>query len=102
MERKTSKDEDHASRFMALRAKLSDAEARLCRLYAAIESGIADATDIRLKDRVAAVKTERDIAQVVFDRAVAEMRPTARISAVHRSPNGDLEIRYLQQPEARL
>jgi site-specific DNA recombinase len=29
---------------------------------------------------VAAIKTERDIAQAAFDRAVAEMRPEARIS----------------------
>ena len=29
---------------------------------------------------MAAVKTERDIAQVAFDRAVAEMRPNARIT----------------------
>jgi hypothetical protein len=35
---------------------------------------------LRLKDRVAAVKTERDIAQVAFDRAVAEMGPDVRIT----------------------
>ncbi|TIN24031.1 MAG: hypothetical protein E5Y19_24205 [Mesorhizobium sp.] len=37
-----------------------DAEGRLNRLYQAIESGIADANDPTLKDRVAAVKAERD------------------------------------------
>jgi len=31
-----------------------------------------------LRDRVAAVKTERDIAQVTLDRAIAEMSPEAR------------------------
>ena len=72
MERQTAKDEDHAPRLTALRAKLTDAESRLGRLYAAIESGIADPSDATLKERVAAVKTERDIAQVAFDRAVAE------------------------------
>ena len=60
--------------------KLADAEGRLGRLYAAIESGIADSSDPTLKERVAAVKTERDIAQVAFDRTVAEMRPSARIT----------------------
>ena len=64
----------------ALRAKLADAESRLGRLYAAIESGIADPRDVALKERVAVVKSERDIAQVSFDRAVAEMRPETRIS----------------------
>jgi len=80
LERQSARDEDHAVRLTALRAKLADAEARLGRLYAAIESGIADPSDATLKERVAAVKTERDIAQVAFDRALAEMRPSARIT----------------------
>jgi site-specific DNA recombinase len=80
MQRQASKDEDHASRLTALRAKLTDAEKRLGRLYAAIKGGIADPTDATLKERVAAVKNERDIAQVAFDRALAETRPEARIT----------------------
>ena len=36
--------------------------------------------DATLKERVAVVKSERDIAQVSFDRAVAEMKPETRIS----------------------
>lgn len=80
MERQASKDQDYALRLTALRAKLSDAEERLKRLYGAIESGIADPSDATLKDRIAAVKTERDIAQVAFDRAVAEMRPDTKIT----------------------
>lgn len=80
MERQTAKDEDYGSRLTALRAKLTEAETRLGRLYAAIENGIADPADATLKDRVAVVKNERDIAQIAFDRAVAEMRPAARIT----------------------
>jgi site-specific DNA recombinase len=80
MERQTAKNEDYSVRLTALRAKLTDAEGRLGRLYAAIESGIADPSDATLKERVAGVKTERDIAQVAFDRAVAELRPNARIT----------------------
>jgi site-specific DNA recombinase len=53
---------------------------QLGRLYAAIEGGIADPTDATLKERLAVVKTERDIAQVAFDRALAETRPEARIT----------------------
>ena len=80
MERQAAKDEDHSTRLTALRAKISDAESRLGRLYAAIESGVADLNDQTLKDRVAAVKTERDLAQIAYDRAVAETNPRARIT----------------------
>jgi site-specific DNA recombinase len=80
VERQASREEDHAARLSALRAKVTDAESRLGRLYAAIESGVADINDQTLKDRVAALKTERDIAQVAFDRAAAETNPRARIT----------------------
>lgn len=80
MERQTARDADHAQRLTTLRGKLSDAEDRLKRLYQAIENGIADPADPTLKDRIATIKTERDIAQVAFDRAVAELQPGARIT----------------------
>ena len=80
MERQAAKNEDHATRLTALRAKISDAESRLGRLYAAIESGVADLSDQTLKDRVAAIKTERDLAQIAYDRAVTETNPRARIT----------------------
>jgi site-specific DNA recombinase len=54
LERQTAKNEDHAARLSALRFKVSNAESRLGRLYAAIESGVADLSDQSLKDRVAA------------------------------------------------
>jgi hypothetical protein len=63
MGRQAAKDDDRAARLAALRAKLADSESRLGRPYAAIESGIADPADSTLKDRIAAVKSERDIAQ---------------------------------------
>ena len=75
------RDADHGQRLTALRGKLADAEDRLKRLYQAIENGIADPADPTLKDRIAAIRTERDIAQVAFDRAVAEMQPQARVTA---------------------
>lgn len=62
MDRQTARDADHAQRLTMLRGKLSDAEDRLKRLYQAIENGIADQADPTLKDRIAAIKTERDIA----------------------------------------
>ena len=50
MERQAAKDEDHTARLTALRAKVTDAESRLGRLYAAIESGVADRTTRRSKN----------------------------------------------------
>jgi hypothetical protein len=80
LERQATRDEDHSSRLNALRAKVADADSRLGRLYAAIENGVADLSDQTLRDRVSAVKTERDIAQAAFDRAVTETNPRARIT----------------------
>jgi site-specific DNA recombinase len=45
MKRQAAKDDDHSSRLTGLRAKLADGEKRLGRLYAAIEEGVADASD---------------------------------------------------------
>lgn len=90
MERQTAKDEDYSLRLSALRAKLTDAKDRLGRLYAAIENGIADPSDATLKGRIDAVKTERDIAQVAFDRAISEMRPDARITEDNIAAFADL------------
>ena len=80
MDRQSRREADHAGRLTALRGKLAEAEGRLGRLYQAIENGIADPNDPTLKDRLAAVRTERDIAQATFDRAVGEMSPAARIT----------------------
>lgn len=46
-----------------------------------IEDGVADPSDPTLKERIAAVKTERDIAKAAFERAVGELRPEAQITA---------------------
>ncbi|WP_412033258.1 recombinase family protein [Nitratireductor aquimarinus] len=81
LERQTARDADHGRRLTMLRGKLTDAEDRLKRLYQAIENGVADPADPTLKERIETIRTERDIAQVAFDRAVAELRPEARITA---------------------
>lgn len=80
MKRQAARDEDRSARLIDLRRHLSDAEARLGLLYQAIESGIADATDATLKERITTVRDERDIARVALDRAVAEAAPEARIA----------------------
>lgn len=88
--RQTSRDEDYTQRLSALRSKLSDAENRLSRLYQAIENGVADPNDTTLKNRIAAVKTERDIARVAFDRAALELRPEASITEDKVAPFVDV------------
>ncbi|GEC36451.1 recombinase family protein [Sinorhizobium meliloti] len=80
LERQASRSEDHAHRMTALQNKVVDAEGRLSRLYQAIETGVADFADPTLKDRVAALKTERDQAKATLDRAFAELRPETRIT----------------------
>ncbi len=77
VERRAASDDDCTNSLTALRAKLTEAETRLGRLYAAIENGVADPADATLKDRVAVVKNERHTAQVAFDRTVAEMHQAA-------------------------
>lgn len=80
IERQANRSADYTDRITNLRKNLSETEARLKRLYDVIENGIADPTDETLKDRITAIKTERDIAQVALDRALTELRPEARIT----------------------
>jgi site-specific DNA recombinase len=79
LERQSASDENRTARLGTLKAKLAEAENRLGRLYAAMESGVA-LTDQALKDRVAIVKTERDSARTAYGRALAESSPRSRIT----------------------
>ena len=80
IERQTAKCEDRAGRLATLRAKLADAENRLGRLYAAIETGLADPADLTLKSRISTVKSERDLAQISLDRAISEANPRSQLT----------------------
>lgn len=80
IERQAAKSEDRAGRLTALRGKVAEAQTRLGRLYAAIENGLADLSDQTLKDRVAAVKAERDLAQIALDRTISESNPQSRLT----------------------
>jgi len=79
--RQSDRETESAQRLTALKAKLGEAEERIKRLYAAIENGIADPSDPTLKDRIAALRTDRDIAKGAYERAAAELRPDVRINA---------------------
>jgi site-specific DNA recombinase len=52
-----------------LRKRAAEADAKLKRLYDAIENGIADLTDPMLKDRVTELKAVRDQARADAERA---------------------------------
>ena len=61
------------SRTQALKAELTATEEKLRRLYRSIEEGIVELDDI-LKERIEALKTQRQIAQASLDRIADQAR----------------------------
>ena len=59
------------ARLADLRKVVAEADAKLTRLYAAIESGVADPTDPNLKGRLTELKQIRDSAKADVERAEA-------------------------------
>lgn len=80
VKRQGERDADQTVRVGALRGKLSEADEKLKRLYQAIENGAIDPTDPTLKERLEALKHDRDIARLSLDRALAESNPDAKIT----------------------
>jgi hypothetical protein len=62
-----------------LRAELASKEEKLKRLYRALEEGLVD-LDIQLKDRIQALRTERDIAHASLDRIATQIHERAAIT----------------------
>jgi site-specific DNA recombinase len=56
-----------------------DAEERLSRLYRMVEDGVAELDDL-LKERIAALKAERERTRAAMDRVRSEARPKFQIS----------------------
>ena len=73
---KTAAVEDRIGR---LEQEANDAEQRLSRLYRMVEEGVAELDDL-LKERIAALKTERERTRAAMDRARSEARPKFQIS----------------------
>ena len=63
-----------------LNKRAAEADARLKRLFDAIESGVADLDDTDLKERIAALKATRDQARVDATRATASLENSGRKS----------------------
>ena len=67
-------------RISALEARAVEADDRLRRLYKMVEDGLAAMDDI-LKDRITALKVERDNTRSALDRATGANRPPIKISS---------------------
>ena len=69
LDRREERAERRAAHIAQLRKRAAEAEAKLKRLYDAIENGVADLADPMLKDRIAELKAVRDQARADAERA---------------------------------
>ncbi len=69
LDRRTERAERRKSHIAELRKRAAEADAKLKRLYDAIENGIADLSDPMLKDRITELKATRDQARLDAQRA---------------------------------
>ncbi len=84
LDRRKERAERRTTHIAELRRRASEADAKLKRLYDAIENGIADVSDPMLKERVSELKAIRDQARAdaeraegAFDRAGPSITPQA-------------------------
>jgi site-specific DNA recombinase len=69
LDRREERAERRTAHIAELRKRAAEAEAKLKRLYDAIENGVADLADPMLKDRIAELKAVRDQARADAERA---------------------------------
>ena len=69
LQRREERAERRTAHIAELRRRAAEADARLRRLYDAIENGVADLSDPMLKDRIAELKATRDQARGDAERA---------------------------------
>jgi site-specific DNA recombinase len=69
LDRRQERAERRTAHIAELRKRASEADAKLKRLYDAIENGVADLSDAMLKDRIAELKAIRDQARADAERA---------------------------------
>jgi site-specific DNA recombinase len=80
IERQAVKTESADHRLIALQKELTDADERLRRLYRSIEDGIVELDEI-LRERTAALKSQRERAKAALDHARAQCGTAAAIDA---------------------
>jgi site-specific DNA recombinase len=76
--RRSIKEHSLNSRLMALQKQVADADEKLKRLYHLVEDGMTDLDDV-LKDRLNALKGERDRAIAALERAKEQSAPDIKI-----------------------
>jgi hypothetical protein len=69
LDRREERAERQAIHIAELRKRATEADAKLKRLYDAIENGVTDLSDLMLKDRIAELKAIRDQARADAERA---------------------------------
>ena len=69
LDRRTERAERRKLHIAELRKRAAEADAKLRRLYDAIENGVADLSDPMLKDRISELKATRDQARLDAERA---------------------------------
>jgi hypothetical protein len=76
LDRREERAERRTAHIATLRKRSAEADAKLKRLYDAIENGIADLSDPMLKDRVGELKAIRDQARADAERAQGAIERT--------------------------
>ena len=89
LDRREARAERRSAHIAELRKRASEADAKLKRLYDAIENGITDLSDPMLKDRIAELKAIRDQARADAERAedaIDRLGPSITPQALKSSP----------------
>lgn len=98
--RVTAKNSAVAERRHQLEAELSAVRTKLSRLYSAIEEGVID-LDEDLKDRIAQLKTKRDIAQASLEQISSQASARTAITPTKISAFTDLMRDKLRNGDIR-
>ena len=80
LDRRSERAERRKSHIAELRKRAAEADAKLKRLYDAIENGIADLSDPMLKDRIGELKATRYQARLDAERLRMRLNAPARLS----------------------
>jgi len=79
LDRRQERSERRRHHIGELNKRATEADARLKRLYDAIESGVADLDDPDLRERIAGLKATRDQAQVDAERSQATLQGSGQV-----------------------
>lgn len=100
LDRRQERAERRAVHATELRKKAAEADARLKRLYDAIESGVADIEDESLKERIAELRALKSQAQVDAERATIALDAVgAEITPAKLRTFADAARRRLRGPD---